>query len=127
MSSYKRPSSDHFQPEESLDPHAQRALRGKLEQIDYIAYVSSREVIGAVLGSAEAQKFERMAVAVGQARAQWAAAALAMTDSGQAPSAQQIETLGHKREAYEELAAAYEGLRRMVERGYLNYQAPAPR
>jgi len=33
--------------------------------------------------------------------------------------------LGRLRQAYEELAEAYEAMRRMVERGYLPYRAPA--
>jgi hypothetical protein len=127
VSSYKRPSSDHFQPEESLDPHAQRALRGKLEQIDYIAYVSSREVIHQTLGDIPAQRFERLAVAAAQARAEWAALALSVSQSGQAPSAQQTMSLMQARTGYEELANAYDGLRRLIERGYATYTAPPTR
>ena len=123
MSSFKRSSNDHFQPDESLDPSAQRALRGKLEQIDYIAYVSNREVIGQALGAADAQTFERLAVAASQARAQWAAFAVAATEAGHPPNRQQIETLAQMRTAYEELASVYDALRRMVERGYLAYHA----
>jgi hypothetical protein len=128
MSSFKRSSNDHFQPEESLDPHAQRALRGSLEQIDYIAYLSNREMIDHALGGVDAGKFQRLAVAAANARARWAAQALAMTDGGHLPGAEQIEALARARSAYEELTCAYDALRRMVERGYLSYQAaPAPR
>ena len=127
VSSYKRPSSEHFQPDESLDPQAQRALRGKLEQIDYIAYVSNREVINQVLGKVEAQRFERLAVATAQARAEWAALALSVSQAGQAPSPQQTMALMQARTGYEELANAYDGLRRLIERGYATYAAPPTR
>lgn len=127
VSSYKRPSSEHFQPDESLDPQAQRALRGKLEQIDYIAYVSNREVINQALGKIEAQRFERLAVATAQARAEWAALALSVSQTGQAPSPQQTMSLMQARTGYEELANAYDGLRRLIERGYAAYTAPPAR
>lgn len=126
MSSFKRSSNDHFQPDESLDPHAQRALRGSLEQIDYIAYLANRELISHALSGVDAGKFQRMAVAVAGARAHWAAQALALTESGHAPTHDQTAALARARETYEELATAYDALRRMVERGYLAYQAPPP-
>lgn len=128
MSSFKRSSSDHFQPEESLDPHAQRALRGSLEQIDYIAYLSNREIVGHALSSVDAGKFQRLAVAAANARARWAAQALAITEGGHLPNAEQVDSLARARTAYEELTCAYDALRRMVERGYLAYHAaPAAR
>ena len=46
--SYRR-SRDHFEPQDS-DPQEQRKLRGQLEQIDYAAFVSNREVVGQMLG-----------------------------------------------------------------------------
>jgi hypothetical protein len=127
VSSYKRPSSDHFQPDESLDPQAQRALRGKLEQIDYIAYAANREVIHQALGDIPAQRFERLAVATAQARAEWAALALKVSQGGQAPTSQQTMQLMQARTSYEELAGAYDGLRRLIERGYVAYTVPAAR
>ena len=69
MSGYRRPSSDHFEPEADLDPQAQRQLRGKLEQIDYTAFVSNREVVGHVLGRADPKLFQQLGVAAAQARA----------------------------------------------------------
>ncbi len=122
MSSFTRSSNDHFLPDESLDPSAQRALRGKLEQIDYIAYVSDREAISQIVGGIDTGKFQRLAIAVARARANWVAAALAATATGVAPTPQQIQAVAQGRAAYEELAQAYEGLRRMVERNYLTYQ-----
>ena len=125
MSSFRRSSTDHFEPDETLDPHAQRQLRGKLEQIDYTAYLSNREVIAQVLGAADTEKFQRLGVASAQARTRWVAAALAATESGHPPSAQQIAALAQLRDAYEELTAVYDALRRMVERGYLTFPPAA--
>ena len=124
VSGYRRPSSDHFEPEADLDPVARRALRGKLEQIDYTAYVSNREVIGHTLGKSDAQAFQRLGIAAAQARARWIASALAATDGGKVPGHPQIDEMSRLRRAYEELAEAYDGLRRMVERGYLGYVLP---
>ncbi len=59
VSSFKRYSQDHFVPDVSEDTNAQRRLRGQLEQIDYTAYASNREVVNAILGHADTQKFQR--------------------------------------------------------------------
>ncbi|OYX29877.1 MAG: hypothetical protein B7Y99_12530 [Caulobacterales bacterium 32-69-10] len=115
---------DHFEPEIDADPQAQRRLRGQLEQIDYTAYISNREVIGQVIGAADAARFQKLAVAAATARARWVAEALAMADSGAAGAAQ-VAKLAEMRAAYQELAEAYEALRRMIERGYLTYKPAA--
>jgi hypothetical protein len=125
VSNYRRQSNDHFQPEADMDPATQRALRGKLEQIDYIAYISSREVIDHTLPGIDAVRFQKLAVAAAEARTQWVSLALALTESGHLPTAAQVESLTSLRTAYEELAAAYDGLRRMVERGYVSYHGTA--
>lgn len=114
-----RRTHDHFEPDAALDPQAQRRLRGHIEQIDYTAYASNREVIGQVLGQADAAKFQKLAVAAALARSQWVAEALAMTENPQPLTSSQTERLGSLRSAYEELTEAYEAMRRMVERGYL--------
>ena len=125
-SSYRR-SRDHFEPSDT-DPQEQRRLRGHLEQIDYTAFVSNREVIPQVMGlgasHTEPTAFQRLAVAAASARARWIAEALRLTDGGQAVSPADAQRLSGLRVAYEELSEAYEGLRRMVERGYLPYRAP---
>jgi hypothetical protein len=81
-------------------------------------------VIHHALGDIPAQRFERLAVATAQARAEWAALALSVSQSGQAPSPQQTM---QARSGYEELAGAYDGLRRLIERGYAAYTAPPTR
>jgi len=118
-----RQLSDHFEPDSDMDPQAQRQLRGKLEQIDYTAFVANREVIGQAVKGTDVKTFQRLGVAAAQARVRWVRSALAATESGQPPSLVQIEEMSRLRRAYEELAEAYEALRRMVERGYLPYAA----
>jgi hypothetical protein len=124
LSNFRRPGHEHFEPDLDSDPQTQRRLRGLLEQIDYTAYASNREVIGQLIGQADAAKFQRLAVAAALARGRWVAAAIAATESGQPPSAQQLQALSQHREAFEELSEAYDALRRMVERGYLAFAAP---
>lgn len=117
-----RRTYDHFEPEATLDPQAQRRLRGQMERIDYTVFASNREVIGHTLGHADAAMFQRLAVAGAQARAQWVAAALALTESSHAPDPAQVARLAQMRAAFEELSEAYEALRRLVERGYLPFR-----
>jgi hypothetical protein len=127
LSSYRRTVSDHFEPEQDLDPHAQRKLRGQLEQIDYIAFASNKEMISQALGAADAVKFQRVAVATANARTRWVAEALAATEASHTLSPEQVSRLSSLRGAYEELLAVYEAMRRMVERGYFSFDAANPR
>ena len=115
--SYRR-QRDHFEPQDS-DPQEQRRLRGQLEQIDYAAFISNREVAGQMLGAADAASFQKLAVLTATARAKWVAEALRLAHSGSPVTPDQTARLTAHRTAYEELAEAYEGLRRMIERGYL--------
>jgi hypothetical protein len=116
-SSYRR-SRDHFEPQD-ISPEEQRRLRGQLEQIDYAAFISNREVIGRTLGQTDMAAFQRLAVAAANARGAWVAEAVRLTASGHAVSAEQAARLGDMRKVFEELSEAYEAMRRMVERGYL--------
>jgi hypothetical protein len=120
-----RSAADHFEPDDDVDPKAQRQLRGQLEQIDYAAYAANKKVLGGAIGKAEVQQFERLALATAVARTQWVAASLAVTEKGHALTRDQVEHLAHLRTAYEELSAVYDAMRRMVERGYLAYSGPA--
>ena len=116
-SSYRR-QRDHFEPQDT-DPHEQRRLRGLLEQIDYSAFIANREVIGQMLPKLDASMFQKLAVLTATARAKWVAESLRQSESGARSTPDQIARLAAARTAYEELAEAYEGLRRMVERGYV--------
>lgn len=116
-SSYRR-QRDHFEPQDT-DPQEQRRLRGLLEQIDYSTFIANREVIGQMLPKLDAAMFQRLAVLTATARAKWVAESLRQSESGAPSTPDQIARLTSARTAYEELAEAYEGLRRMVERGYV--------
>ena len=117
-SSYRR-VRDHFEPQD-ISPEDQRRLRGQLEQIDYAAFISNRELIGQKLGPADMAAFQRLAVAAANARAAWVGEALRLTSVAGPVSAEQAERLAQMRLIFEELSEAYEAMRRMVERGYLS-------
>ena len=117
-SSYRR-VRDHFEPQD-ISPEDQRRLRGQLEQIDYAAFISNRELIGQKLGPADMAAFQRLAVAAANARAAWVGEALRLTSAAGPVSAEQAERLAQMRLIFEELSEAYEAMRRMVERGYLS-------
>ena len=120
-SSYRR-VRDHFEPQD-ISPEDQRRLRGQLEQIDYAAFISNRELIGQKLGPADMAAFQRLAVAAANARAAWVGEALRLTSAAGPVSAEQAERLAQMRLIFEELSEAYEAMRRMVERGYLSLNA----
>ena len=120
----KRTASDHFEPDEDIDPKAQRQLRGHLEQIDYAAYAANRRVLSSTVVSIDAEKLQKLAAAAALARTRWVVAGLAVAEADPFPNTQQLKTLADLREAYAELTEVYEGLRRMVERGYLSYVGP---
>jgi hypothetical protein len=120
---FRRMALDHFEPEGDRDPQAQRRVRGQLEQIDYTAYAANVAVLPPIVGEVDAARFQRLAVATANARAQWVAEALALTEvSGAALSPAQAQRLAALRTAHDELSEAYEALRRMVERGYVAYK-----
>lgn len=120
----RRAASDHFEPDEDVDPKAQRNLRGHLEQIDYTAYAANKKMLSGAMGAIPAERIQKLASAAALARTRWVVAALAISEAGGAPTREQVTGLTHLRATYDELAAAYDGLRRMVERGYIGF-APA--
>lgn len=120
-SSTGRRGQDHFEPESALDPQEQRRLRGQLEQVDFAAFGANCEVVRKALGPVDIVKFERLAAAAANARAQWVSAALAMTEATLSPTPAQVQQLNVLRRTFEELTEAYDGLRRMVERGYVHF------
>jgi hypothetical protein len=116
----------HFVPETSTDPVAQRKLRGQLESIDYTAFASNREIVGHTIGHVDSSAFQRMAVACAAARARWVKEAMIIAAESPTPAPERIRKLAEMRQAFEELSAAYEGARRLVERGYMNYRIDHP-
>lgn len=117
----RRIVGDHFEPDAAMDPKAQRQLRGHLEQIDYIAYAANLKVMSSTLSAIDTMRFERLALAAAQARALWIATGIAVSESSRAITAEQLAELTRLRTVYEELTDVYEGMRRMVERGYLGF------
>src|SRR3982751_5627866 len=94
ITSTRKRGADHFEPEAALDPQEQRKLPGYLGQIDYAAFAANQEIVAKALGGGvDLDKFQRLATAAAHARAEWVAAALAMTETGQAPTAAQIDDL----------------------------------
>ena len=123
----RRIALDHFEPEENLDPQAQRRLRGQLEQIDYTAFACNREVMKAMIGKVDFDRMQRLALKTAQARGRWAAKALSLSDGGAEPGAEDVAELGRLRDAFHELGEAYEAVRRLVERGYVTFEGgPKP-
>ena len=117
-----RRQHDHFEPQDDSDPNAARRIRGQLEQIDYTAFASNKEVIGQILGASEAVHFQKLAVAAAHARAVWVSEALKIAEAGGRVTPEDLARLAHLRATFEELAEAYEALRRIVERGYVPYR-----
>ncbi len=113
---------DHFEPEDNDDPQVQKRRRGQLEQIDYSAYAANREVLTHMLGALDAAGFQRLAVAASHARGLWLSEALRLSHSLQGLSPADSAKLVHLRTVYEELTEAYEGLRRLVERGHVTFR-----
>jgi hypothetical protein len=122
-----RRSHDHFEPEVSDDPQVQRRVRAQIEQMDYTAFAANREAVGHDLGVLDPAQVQRLAIAAAHARANWVSKALAISENATLPSPNLIDDLAHARSAFEELSSAYEGVRRMVERGYITFTPLAPK
>lgn len=118
---HRRASHDHFEPVEEIDPKAQRNLRLYLEQFDYTAYAANRKLLSQTVGVVDAARIQKMAHAAALARTRWVVASMAMSDQNDPPTRDQVAALAHLRNTFEELAGAYDGLRRMVERGYVGF------
>ncbi|MEZ5937044.1 MAG: hypothetical protein R3C52_02355 [Hyphomonadaceae bacterium] len=113
-------TTDHFLPEAMLAPAEQKRLRAHLEQIDFAAFAANREVLATAMGPMGLADFEKLGVAVAQARGRWVSRALEFARTGQPLSQEQTQQLATAHQAFAELQDAYEALRRMVERGYLS-------
>lgn len=117
--------SERFEPEPALDPSEQRKLRGHLEQIDYAAFAANRAIVAKSMGRVELATFQHLAVAAAHARTRWVMAAATAANNATDLTQDQVAQLGVLRRAFEELAEAYDAMRRMVERGYLSYHSRA--
>jgi hypothetical protein len=122
-----RRTSDHFEPEMSDDPHVQKRVRAQLEQMDYTAFAANREAVSHDVGPLDPARIQRLAVAAAHARANWVSKAMAISENATLPNPGLINDLANARAAFEELSAAYDGVRRLVERGYVAVTAPSPK
>jgi hypothetical protein len=125
-SSYRR-TSDHFEPDLVEDPVEQRKRRGHLEQIDYTVFAANQAVMNKTIHHVTIEDFQNLALSASKARGAWVDAAMSAARSRSPMSEQEVQRLAHLRSAYDELCEAYEAMRRMVERGYLRFQASAPK
>jgi hypothetical protein len=124
-SSYRR-ISDHFEPDLVEDPGEQRKRRGHLEQIDYTVFAANQAVMSKTIHSVTIEDFQNLALSASKARGSWVDAAMSAARSRAPLSEQEVQRLQHLRSAYDELCEAYEAMRRMVERGYLQFRATPP-
>lgn len=124
-SSFRR-VSDHFEPDLVQDPTEQRKLRGYLEQIDYTVSAANQAVIQKDIHHVSLEDFRNLALTAARARTAWVTMAIELAKSHATLSPEQLARLSHLRNVYDELSEAYEAMRRMVERGYLNFYKGLP-
>jgi hypothetical protein len=124
-SSYRR-VSDRFEPDLVQDPHEQRKLRGQLEQIDYTIFAANQAVMKKTIHHVSLEDFQNLALSASRARSAWVDAAMSVTRMRGPLDAEEVDRLTNLRSAYEELSEAYEAMRRMVERGYLQFHKGPP-
>ncbi len=125
-SSYRR-TYDRFEPDLVQDPSEQRKLRGQLEQIDYTVFAANQAVIKKTIHHVSIEDFQNLALSASKARSAWVDAAMSAARSRSPLEKTEVERLALLRAAYDELSEAYDAMRRMVERGYLQFQPSAPK
>ncbi|MFY0636726.1 hypothetical protein [Maricaulis maris] len=124
-SSYRR-VSDHFEPDLVEDPAEQKKRRGHLEQIDYTIFAANQAVIAKTIHHVGIEDFQNLALSASKARSAWVDAAMSAARSRSPLTAEEVARLQLLRSAYDELSEAYEAMRRMVERGYLQFHKTLP-
>lgn len=127
MTQSVRRVSDRFEPDLVQDPAEARKLRGYLEQIDYTVFAANQAVMKKTIHHISIEDFQNLALSASQARSAWVDAAMSVTRTRGPLGADEVERLALLRTAYEELSEAYDAMRRMVERGYLQFQPAAPK
>lgn len=124
-SSYRR-TSDRFEPDLVQDPAEQRKLRGQLEQIDYTVFAANQAVIKKTIHHVSIEDFQNLALSASKARSAWVDAAMSAARTRSPLEKTEVERLALLRTAYDELSEAYDAMRRMVERGYLQFHPSPP-
>jgi hypothetical protein len=103
-----------------MDSRDLAAQRQFLEQLELSIAVANREVIHQQIPNLNKETFQQLAVMVAKSRANYLEAAIKLANSPNSCDASCLADLKHKREIYDEGRAAYEGLERAIERGYVD-------
>jgi len=103
------------------------AQRRFLDEVENGIRMVNREIIHESIPQIDQDKFLKFAVMVSRLRASYLAAAFELVDAGaHIPDDGVIAELKAKREKYDEAVAAFDALRRAIERGYVDVSKPEP-
>jgi hypothetical protein len=93
-----------------------------LANVETMTRAANREIIHKHMTAVTADDVTRLAVMVAELRARYLKAAMGLVDreGGVAPDAGEVSKLARARETYDEAVAAFEAMRRAIERGYVN-------
>lgn len=109
---------DSYTAPEMLEPAMRKAIKAQLDALAFASFTADREVIARELPTIRRVDLEFLVVAGAEARTRWLVQALAHGKTKKLPSAAEVEELARLRQTYQELAAAFEALKRLIERGY---------
>jgi hypothetical protein len=109
---------DSYTAPELLEPAARKAIKAQLDEFAFAAFTADQEIVRREMPVLRRGDVQQLVVAGAEARIRWIQRALAVSRAKGAPDAAEIEELARLRQTYEEFAAAFEGIRRLVERGY---------
>jgi hypothetical protein len=103
------------------DPGWSRARSRLLDTAEVAVREANRAVLHEVIPELTEAAFMRLAVAVARLRGDYLATALTLgRDTGGHPTHAEIESIAHKRLAYDEARLAFEALQRAISRGYVD-------
>ncbi len=103
------------------------AQRRFLDEVENGIRMVNREIIHESIPHIDQDRFLKFAVMVSRLRASYLAAAFELVDSGaHIPDDGIVADLKAKREKYDESVAAFDALRRAIERGYVDVSKAEP-
>jgi len=93
-----------------------------LDQLEQAIRVANRQIIHKHVPKITKDDVLKLAMTVGEIRARYLEASLKLIDreEGVMPDASEITRLSRARETFDEVVAAFEALRRAIERGYVD-------
>jgi hypothetical protein len=100
-----------------------RRQQAFLQQIERVIRAANREIIHKHLPEISGDDVTRLAVVVAELRARYleeAAKKMAERDQGVPPDSAEIARLAKAREHFDEVAHAFDALKRAIERGYVD-------